>query len=244
MIEQKRATGIFLSVLGFGMGNYKDHRMEQIADKGNGNYAYIDNIREAKKVLVEEITSALVTIAKDVKIQVEFNPAKVSAYRLIGYENRILNKEDFNDDTKDAGEIGAGHTLAALYEIVPADGIELTADVDELRYQTSRVKIGAHLSDEWLSVKLRYKQPTASESTKLTYRVENDGLDWQATSDDFQFSAAVAAFGMLLKDSEFKGNATYNQVERWALDGIGTDAFGYRAEFLELVGKAKMISGQ
>lgn len=243
LIENKRKSGIFLSVLGFGMGNYKDHRMEQIADKGNGNYAYIDNIREAKKVLVEEMTSTLFTIAKDVKIQVEFNPIKVHSYRLIGYENRMLKKEDFNDDTKDAGEIGAGHTVTALYEIVPKDAAEVTdSNVDELRYQTSRAKLASHITKEWMTVKLRYKDPKSEVSKKSVFRVANKGLKWQDTSDNFQFSAAVASFGMLLKDSEFKGNTSFQKIENWALNSLGKDEYGYRTEFMELVGKAKSIA--
>ena len=243
LIEEKRKSGIFLSVLGFGMGNYKDHQMEQIADKGNGNYAYIDNFREAKKVLVEEMTSTLFTIAKDVKIQVEFNPVKVHSYRLIGYENRMLKKEDFNDDTKDAGEIGAGHTVTALYEIIPkgAENISDT-EIDDLRYQTSRAKLASHITDEWMTVKLRYKEPKSEESQRLVYRVANKGLQWEETSDNFQFSAAVASFGMLLKNSEFKGNTSFQKVENWALNSLGEDKYGYRGEFLELVGKARAIS--
>lgn len=243
LIENKRKSGIYLSVLGFGMGNYKDHQMEQLADKGNGNYAYIDKFSEAKKVLVEEMTSTLFTIAKDVKIQVEFNPVKVQSYRLIGYENRMLKKEDFNDDTKDAGEIGAGHTVTALYEIVPKNAEDISNNnVDELRYQTSRAKLASHITDEWMTVKLRYKLPDENNSKKITYRVKNKGLTWKNTSDNFQFSAAVASFGMLLKNSKFKGNTTYQQVERWAFDGMGMDKHGYREDFLLLVEQAQMIA--
>jgi len=227
---------VFLTVLGFGMGNIKDATLEQLADKGNGNYAYIDTIDEARKVLVEQMGGTLVTIAKDVKIQVEFNPAEVAAYRLIGYENRLLAAEDFNDDTKDAGEIGAGHTVTALYEIVPAGvGIDLPG-VDELKYQQPRDRRGG--SDELLTLKLRYKQPDGDTSKLLVFPVTDEGNDYVGASDDFKFAAAVAAYGMLLRDSPHKGNASFDGVIELAGEGMGEDRHGYRAQFVELALKA------
>ena len=239
LIEDKRDSGIFLTVLGFGMGNLKDATMELLADKGNGNYAYIDSHQEAEKVLVREVGATLVTIAKDVKIQVEFNPAKVSAYRLIGYENRILAAEDFNDDKKDAGELGAGHTVTALYEVVPV-GVELdTGSVDPLRYQQARPPGPAAQSNELLTVKLRYKNPDAWVSTRLEHQLYDSphGVE----SESVKFSAAVAAFGMLLRDSEFKGDASFDMVLELARESRGDDPYGDRAEFLKLVGTAKTL---
>lgn len=239
LIEEKRNTGIYLTCLGFGMGNYKDSKMEVLADKGNGNYAYIDNLLEAKKVLVTEIGGTLLTLAKDVKIQVEFNPLVVESYRLIGYENRLLNEEDFNDDKKDAGEIGAGHSVTALYEIVlKGDGD--APSVDPLRYQTPEHNQSA-LINEILTVKFRYKKPTEDTSILIEKNLTNSIQLWNSLSDDFKFSASVAAFGMLLRDSEFKGTATYDKIIEWAKEGKGSDKNGYRAEFIRLVELTKAI---
>ncbi|NEP82485.1 MAG: VWA domain-containing protein, partial [Okeania sp. SIO3B3] len=206
MIENYRDEGIFLTVLGFGTGNFKDAKMEQLANKGNGNYAYIDNLLEAKKVLVTEMGGTLLTIAKDVKIQVEFNPAKVQAYRLIGYENRLLRSQDFNDDTKDAGELGAGHSVTALYEIIPV-GVESNVNlpgVDELRYQDNQVDQAAYNSDELMLVKLRYKKPKGTTSELIKQPVVYGGVSLDDASNDFKFAAAVAEYGMILRDSEYK----------------------------------------
>lgn len=234
-IEEKRQEGIFLTVLGFGTGNLKDHRMEQLADKGNGNYYYIDNIQEARKVLVTEIGATLVAIAKDVKIQVEFNPAKVQAYRLVGYENRMLKKEDFHDDTKDAGEMGAGHSVTALYEIIPA-GVKVSLPkVDSLKYQRTVVSSAAFESGELMTVKLRYKLPDKDTSKLLTIPIMDGEFDLTRTSESFKFSAAVAEFGMLLRDSQFKGNSTWDNVLKLAKSARGKDEEGYRSEFIRLV---------
>ncbi len=241
MIEDKAKSGVFLTVLGFGMGNLKDATMENLADKGNGNYAYIDTIREAKKVLVDEIGSTMITIAKDVKIQVEFNPAEVSAYRLIGYENRILAAEDFNDDTKDAGEIGAGHTVTALYELVPA-GVEIELpNVDPLKYQQSTTPSREAGSGELFTIKLRFKRPDGEKSSLLSFPVTDQGTGYAAAPPDFKFAAAVASFGMILRDSPHKGSATVDSVIELAGEGLGRDANGYRAEFIELVKKARSL---
>ena len=243
LIGKERESGVFLTVLGFGMGNYKDSKMEILADKGNGNYAYIDNILEAKKVFVNEFGGTLFTIAKDVKIQVEFNPAIVQSYRLIGYENRKLRDEDFNDDRKDAGELGSGHTVTALYEIIPV-GVDNKYQhaIDPLKYQEQKTENKGHFKDEMMTVKLRYKLPDEDQS-KLTLAVIKDkpkGMD--ATSDNFRFSMAVAAYGMILRDSEFKGNATYDQVLDWARNAKGKDTEGYRAEFVRLVETTQLLS--
>lgn len=238
LIEEKRKDGIFLTVLGFGMGNYKDSKMEKISNAGNGNYAYIDNILEAKKTLGQEIWGTLFTIAKDVKIQIEFNPAQVKAYRLIGYENRLLNKEDFNDDKKDAGEIGAGHTVTALYEIVPAGSEEQVSKVDELEYQKSNPVSSKNL----MTVKLRYKQPDGDVSKLITRRVVEKDIWKGSTSENFNFSASVAEFGMLLRGSEHKANASYDQVLQLARIAKGADTFGYRAEFIKLVEIAQVLN--
>ncbi|MBF0121774.1 MAG: VWA domain-containing protein [Candidatus Omnitrophica bacterium] len=238
MIEEKRQDGIFLTVLGFGQGNYKDNRMETLADKGNGNFYYIDNIKEAKKVLMTELGSTLFTIAKDVKIQIEFNPGQVKAYRLIGYENRIMAKEDFNNDKKDAGEIGAGHTVTALYEIVPADSTETFGNVDALKYQKS---VEAVKSDEMLTVKLRYKEPT-EDISKLITKVVNKADIKAEPVGDFAWAAAVAEFGMLLRGSEFKGQSSYEHVLKVSKANVGEDKFGFRAEFVTLVEAAQTLA--
>lgn len=244
LIEKKRESGIFLTVLGFGTDNLKDSKMEKIADKGNGNYAYVDNMMEARKVFVNEFGSNLFTIAKDVKLQLEFNPAKVKAYRLIGYENRALRDEDFNNDKKDAGEMGAGHTVTALYEIVPAKGKNATpiASIDPLKYQQQILAPNASKTDEVLTLKLRYKEPAGQKSSLIQTTVKDKVLAENKTSDNFRFSAAVAQFGMLLRDSEFKGNATYNGVISMAQNAKGKDVEGYRSEFINLVQAAKSVN--
>ncbi len=240
LVEEKRKEGIFLTVLGFGTGNIKDNKMEILADKGNGNYAYIDDILEAKKVLVKEMGGTLYTIAKDVKIQVEFNPARVKAYRLIGYENRLLNDEDFKDDTKDAGEMGSGHTVTALYEIIPADSDEEVPGVDPLKYQEKRLSDDAH-SNELLTVKFRYKKPDGDTSTELQEVLKDKRTKVGRTSENYRFSAAVAAFGMLLRDSEFIGDYAWKDLIELAKSAKGTDDEGYRAEFIRLAEKAELI---
>ncbi|NER33514.1 MAG: DUF3520 domain-containing protein [Oscillatoria sp. SIO1A7] len=227
LIEDYRDRGVFLTVLGFGMGNLKDSKMEQLADKGNGNYAYIDNLAEAKKIFVTEMAGTLLTIAKDVKVQVEFNPAKVQAYRLIGYENRLLNAEDFNDDRKDAGELGAGHSVTALYEIV------LSEDIDDLQDREN--------SEDLMLVKLRYKDPEHSESQLIVKPVVSLGGKLEDTSNNFKFAAAVAQFGMILRDSEYKGSANIEQVLQLANQSRGADRKGYRAEFIRLVETSKTL---
>lgn len=240
LVEQESQNGIDLTVLGFGMGNLNDAMLEQISGRGNGNYAFIDTYNEARKVLVEQLVGTLVTIAKDVKIQIEFNPSKVSAYRLIGYENRMLNKEDFNDDKKDAGEIGAGHTVTALYEVVPADGASVpTATTDPLKYQTARQQSAAAQSDEFLTVKLRYKLPGETESQLMERSVMDEGADFAQADPEFKFAAAVASFGMLLRDSEHGGDWDFDDVRQTAESSLGEDPHGFRQEFLELVAVAR-----
>jgi Ca-activated chloride channel family protein len=236
LIEEKRNNGIFLSVMGFGMGNYKDNKMEQLADKGNGNYGYIDNINEAKKLFVSQLTGTLFTIAKDVKIQVEFNPAKVKGYRLVGYENRVLNNEDFNDDKKDAGEIGSGHTVTALYEIIPADSDEKIQGVDELKYQSTDLVP----SNELMTVKIRYKEPEQAESKSMEFNIKEGNFS-NMISENFKFAVAVAEFGMILRDSEFKGQSSYDHVISYARDARGKDEEGYRIEFIKLVETCKNL---
>jgi Ca-activated chloride channel family protein len=235
LIEEKAKSGVFLSVLGFGMGNYKDSTLEKLADKGNGNYAYVDSLQEARKVLVEEMGGTLITIAKDVKIQLEFNPAVVGAYRLIGYENRLLRAEDFNDDTKDAGEIGAGHTVTALYEVVPAGKEGALPGIDALKYQKPVEVSRESKGGELLTLKLRYKEPDGSTSKLMQFPVSDRGTSWAQASRDFKFASAVAALGMILRDSPYKGNATLGSVLDLAEAGKGEDKQGYRAEFIELV---------
>ena len=248
LIEEKRATGVFLSVLGVGTGNLKDATMERLADKGNGNYSYLDSLTEARRVLVAEAGSTLVTVAKDVKIQVEFNPAQVGAYRLVGYENRRLKARDFNDDTKDAGEMGAGHTVTALYEIVPpgAVGDINNGGVDPLKYQRPASPAQAMdtvASNELMTVKVRYKQPDGDSSRLVSVPV--DGRTTTSTrSRHFGFAAAVAQFGMLLRNSPFKGDATWSDVVRLARTHRGDDRDGYRAEFIRLVELAASLDRQ
>lgn len=233
LIEKERKSGVFLTVLGFGMGNYKDNKMQELSSKGNGNHAYIDNINEAKKVLISEFGGTMFAIAKDVKLQLEFNPAKVSGYRLIGYENRLLNKEDFNDDQKDAGELGSGHTVTALYEIIPA-GIksDFLADVDDLKYQNNKVKTS---SDDWITLKLRYKKPDGDKSQLIETTYSKNPVKWAKTSDNFRWAAAVTEFGLLLRESPFQQQSSYKQAIELARSAIGEDKNGYRHEFIRMV---------
>lgn len=250
LIEEKRESGVFLTVLGFGRGNLKDSRMEVLADKGNGNYAYIDNLLEGKKALVTEMSGTLLTIAKDVKIQIEFNPSRVEAYRLVGYENRILAPEDFNNDKKDAGELGAGHSVTALYEIVPT-GVVWSSGVDPLRYQTVR-NVSAVMpphpdlkkehDDEILTVKFRYKQPKGTTSNLIVKHLRGHAGISQRPSDNFKFSAAVAQFGMLLSRSEHRGSASWEEVISLAKSSLGRDEEGYRHEFVRLAENCQLMS--
>ncbi len=235
LIEEKRKDGIFLTVLGYGMGNYKDSKMEILADKGNGNYAYIDNISEARKVLVNEFGGTLFTIAKDVKIQVEFNPAKVQAYRLIGYENRMLKSEDFNNDKKDAGELGSGHTVTVLYEVIPVGVQSDLYNVDELKYQKNKVNAVAKATDELMTIKLRYKKPAEDVSKLIVHPLVDKNIEMSRTSDNFRWSASVAAFGMLLRESEYVKGYSYDDVIGLAQNARGADKEGYRIEFINMV---------
>ncbi|HEY4417162.1 MAG TPA: VWA domain-containing protein [Verrucomicrobiae bacterium] len=245
LIQDEAKSGVVLSVLGFGMGNYKDSTMEMLADKGHGNYAYIDSLNEGHRVLVEQLSGTLVTIAKDVKIQVEFNPAQVNGYRLIGYEDRLLAKEDFNDDKKDAGDIGAGHTVTALYEIVPVgQELETTPGVDPLKYQKPAKASKAAGNDELLTLKLRYKQPEGDTSRLLTTVVKDTDKSYDRASTDFKFAAAVAEFGMVLRDSPYKGDADMHSVWEQAKANVGKDPEGYRAEFLTLIEAAQRLTNQ
>ena len=240
LIESKRKSGVFLSVLGFGTGNMQDSTMEMLADKGNGNYAYIDSMAEARKVLVEEAGGTLVTIAKDVKLQVEFNPAEVESYRLIGYENRKLAHADFNDDAKDAGEIGAGHSVTALYEVKPKSS-KSERTTDTLKYQDDAALTEASKSGELLTVKIRYKKPNEDKSKLISLPVSGDDRGLSNTSKDFRFAAAVASFGMILRHSKYKGDASYDDVLKLAGESLGSDTHGHRKGFLDLVKKARRI---
>jgi Ca-activated chloride channel family protein len=246
LIQEKARSGVFLSVLGVGDDNLNDAMMQKLADKGNGNYAYLDSLDEARKVLVQQINGTLVTIAKDVKIQVEFNPARVASYRLIGYEKRLLRKEDFNNDKIDAGEIGAGHTVTALYEVVPAGAEPNPATsvppVDPLKYQAATPdSLGQTSSPELMTVKLRYKKPDGDKSELLERAFTDAGVEFARAEPDLKFAAAVAEFGMILRDSAYKGDGTLGAVLEWAQEGKGTDANGYRAGFIDLVGKAQAL---
>lgn len=242
LIEKERNSGIFLSVLGFGMGNYQDAKMQILADKGNGNHAYIDGISEAKKVFVHEFGGTLFTIAKDVKLQVEFNPAIVKGYRLIGYENRMLAKEDFNNDTKDAGELGSGHTVTALYEIIPAGSKESIDSVDGLHYQNyAKTLPSSSFSKEYMFVKLRYKKPDGHQSILLTHTVQNAINEISKSSMNIRFAASVAAFGLALRNSPYKGMAGFDMAYNLAQNAIGTDKEGYRAEYMRLLRDATML---
>ncbi|MEQ8361290.1 MAG: von Willebrand factor type A domain-containing protein [Cyclobacteriaceae bacterium] len=242
LIEEKRGDGVFLTALGYGMGNYKDSKMEILADKGNGNYAYIDNILEAQKVLVNEFGGTLFTIAKDVKLQVEFNPAKVQAYRLIGYENRVLRNEDFNNDNKDAGDLGSGHTVTALYEIIPVGVESEFYKIDELKYQNLVNNSFAATSKELLTVKFRYKDPSENKSKLIVHPLKDNVNQFEKTSDNFRWSAAVAGFGMILRESEFAKGFTVDQVLQLAQDARGVDKEGYRLEFINLVRTQSMVA--
>lgn len=240
LIEQERKSGVFLTVLGYGMGNYKDNKMQTLAEKGNGNHAYIDNLQEANRVLVNEFGATMHTVAKDVKLQVEFNPAQVQAYRLIGYESRLLKDEDFNNDAKDAGEMGAGHTVTAFYEVVPT-GVKsnFTGKVDDLKYQkkTKSASVPTTGSKELFTVKLRYKTPDGDTSKKIELPFVDNKEN--KVSSDFRFAAAVAMFGQLLRDSDFKGDATYDESIALAKTALDNDERGYRREFVRLAETAK-----
>lgn len=233
IVTEKKESGVYLSVLGFGTGNIKDNKMETLADYGNGNYAYIDSVGEAKKVLVEQMGATLVTVAKDVKLQVEFNPAYIKGYRLLGYENRALAAEDFDDDKKDAGEIGAGHMVTALYEIIPVDSKQEIPQA-ELKYQDNEKTAGVE-NGEWLNLKIRYKEPDADESLLKEYPVTQEAYT-DEPSQDFYFAAAVAEFGLMLRDSAYKGEASFENV-RALLKKVDTDEDDYKDEFVYLVKK-------
>lgn len=243
LVEEKaKDTKVFLSCIGFGRGNLNDAMMEKITGIGNGNYYYADDQREAERVFVKGMTGMLVTIAKDVKIQVEFNPATVAGYRLLGYENRMLETQDFNDDKKDAGEIGAGHTVTCLYEIVPAGEPVEAADIDELKYQRpAKILIDGPQANELLTLKMRYKKPDEDVSTKLEWPVTDSGQAFGEATRDFQFAASVTSFGMLLRDSQYKGDSTYEAVIEIADSTRGSDPEGERTEFVELVRAAKRL---
>ena len=236
-------TGVFLTILGFGMGNYKDATMEELSNKANGTSAYIDTEKEARKVLVREVSATLMVVAKDVKFQIEFNPAKVAGYRLIGYENRRLADKDFNDDTKDAGEVGAGHSVTALYEIIPA-GMKVPGSIDKLKYQKVKATDEANDSNESFTLKIRYKKPDGKKSTLITIPVEDAGKKIATASRDFKFAAGVAAAGMLLSDSKFVGNYTLRAAHELALPNLGEDRFEYRKEFAELIKNAAKMREQ
>lgn len=244
LIERKRKSGVYLSVLGFGDGNIKDNKMETLADKGNGNYAYIDSLLEAKKVLVNEAGGTLFTIAKDVKIQVEFNPDAVKAYRLVGYDNRILNPEDFNNDQKDAGEMGSGHSVTVFYELILQGSDDAEMDIDDLVFQENENDDEEHNAadvDDWMYVKLRYKQPDEDESQLLTQMAGKSNYT-MTPDDDFKFASAVAEFGLLLKDSEYAGEADYDQLIQRAKAAKGADNEGYRAQFIQLAELAALLT--
>lgn len=238
LITDKKESGVFLSVLGFGTGNIKDNKMETLADYGNGNYAYIDSFSEAKKVLVEEMGATLVTVAKDVKIQIEFNPAYVKGYRLLGYENRALAAEDFDDDKKDAGEIGAGHMVTALYEIIPVTSAQ-EIDQTDLKYQDKKASAGTE-NGEWLNLKIRYKEPDKDESKLCEYPVTEEVYQKEPTQD-FSFAAAVAEFGLIVRDSQYKKDASFENV-RALLKLVDTESDDYKDEFAYLVKKLQKAS--
>ncbi len=253
LITQKAKSNVFLTVLGFGTGNLKDSKLEKLADHGNGMYGYVDSLREARKVLVEQLSGSLVTIAKDVKLQLEFNPAEVRSYRLIGYENRVLAAQDFHDDTKDAGDIGAGHTVTALYELEPANtawttGRSSPAPARPLKYQQTAEQAVTNFrltesakSGELLTLALRYKPPEIDESTWMEVPLEVDTKEFAAATDDFRFAAAVAAFGMRLRGSQYCGQISLQQIEELALHALGEDLQGRRTEFVDLVRIAQRL---
>lgn len=246
LIEQKREDNIYLSVLGFGTGNIQDSKMKKLASHGNGNYNYIDNILEAKKVLVEEMGGTLLTIAKDVKLQLEFNPKHVDSYRLIGYEHRVMNNEDFNNDKKDGGDMGSGHSVTAVYELIPANKKKKQEEsIDPLKYQSEHLdKNDPSLSNEIATIKFRYKNPGELRSKPSSIVVTNDPTILNSCSEDIRFSLAVIEFGMLLRDSEHKGSSSYKHVLELAQASIGDDKGAYRKEFIGLVMKAKDLQGK
>jgi Ca-activated chloride channel family protein len=240
MAERQRSSGVALTTLGFGTGNYNDQLLERLADAGNGNYSYVDTLSEARKVLVSELSSTLFTIARDVKIQVEFNPSQVLEYRLIGYENRMLAREDFNNDKVDAGEIGAGHRVTALYEVVP---VGKSGHVDPLRYGQKPAASDARTSSELAFVRLRYKKPDADKSELLEYPIAKSSVaTLERLSPDFRFAASVAAFGQLLRGGKYVGNFGYGDVEQLARGAVGEDTEGYRREFVSLVKLADSLT--
>ncbi len=243
MIEEERKSGVFLTVLGYGTGNYQDAKMQKLSNKGNGNHSYIDNMEEARKVLVSEFGGTMFTIAKDVKLQIEFNPAKVQGYRLIGYENRMLNKEDFNNDKKDAGELGSGHTVTALYEVIPV-GVksDFLESVDKLKYQKTKGDVQSS-NRELMTVKFRYKKPDEDKSSLIEHPVIDQSISLNKTSDNFRFAAAVAQFGLLLRNSEFKQSSSYDQAWKMAKSALGEDKEGYRSGFLKLIRTAQGLAG-
>ncbi len=243
LIEDKRKSGVYLTILGFGMGNLKDSTMEKLSHHGNGHYAYIDSQAEAHKLFVEQ-GAALVTVAKDVKLQIEFNPQRVGAYRLIGYEDRLLQAHEFNDDKKDAGDMGSGHTVTALYEIIPPDQPLPGAKVDALKYQQVPKPSKAADNGEWLTVKLRYKDPDSETSKLLSKPLTGEPGTLSQMPPDFRFASAVAAFGMLLRNSEHRGAATYAGVRKLAASAVGEDHNGYRGEFFELIDAAQRLDGR
>lgn len=241
LIEEKRKSGVFLTCLGFGMGNYKDNRLETLADKGNGNYAYIDNMQEANKFLGKEFAGSMYAIAKDVKIQIEFNSKYVKSYRLIGYENRKLNNEDFTDDKKDAGELGSGHTVTALYEIIPV-GINSEFDVKEIPLKYTNTKENSqNFGDELATIKLRYKKPVEENSVEMQQIVKNSPTNFAKTSEDFKFASAVSWFGLVLRDSKYINDKNLNEIVTLAKQGISKDEDGFRAEFIRLVESYRTI---
>ncbi len=243
LIEEKRKDDIYLTICGFGMGNYKDGKMEKISNAGNGNYFYIDNIKESKKVFVTEMRANLFTIAKDVKIQIEFNPQKVKGYRLLGYENRRLNNEDFEDDSKDAGELGAGHSVTAIYEIIPvgSNSAQALSNTDEFNFQGAEKNKTSFGSNELMNVRLRYKPIGSEVSVLLEQKLTDNAQKFTASSADFRFSAAVTGFGLLLRNSQYKGKASYAQIKEIAKGALGKDSEGYRAEFVRLVEQAALL---
>jgi Ca-activated chloride channel family protein len=246
LVKEKAKQKAYLTVMGFGQGNLNDHMMEEISNKGNGNYFYIDSAKESTRVMCSKLSRTLVTIAKDVKIQVEFNPTLVHSYRLIGYDNRRLKDEDFNNDKKDAGEIGAGHNVTALYEIVPVGSANARAKIDNLKYQPKKENKAVPatnnaFSNELMTVKLRYKSPEGGPSTLLKYPVKNDTLAYSEASKDFIFSSSAAVFGMLLKGSEYSGNATYEQVASWIEQNKALKDNEERLELLTLIKLANKL---
>jgi len=243
LIEEKRKDDIYLTICGFGMGNYKDGKMEKISNAGNGNYFYIDNVQESKKVFVTEMRANLFTIAKDVKIQIEFNPQKVKGYRLLGYENRRLNNEDFDDDTKDAGELGAGHSVTAVYEIIPVGSAstQMVSNTNEFKFESADFRKSTFASNELMNVRLRYKPIKSSTSVLLEQKLTDNPQKFTASSEDFRFSAAVTGFGLLLRNSQYKGKANYAQIVKMAKSALGKDPEGHRAEFVRLVEQAALL---